>query len=150
MIILPCFNSIQSKVRIYMPSQFAGSIDNAQRATSIGPLHEDINGNSGVGPCEELNLQPNGSIIPPPTLRLLHICSLGPWPTFLGILQSPKICSVLEDSVSMAAMTESCCARKGKKFSSNKEQQVCCSILHISQDQIVGNGQWREDFGTKL
>jgi hypothetical protein len=30
-----------------------------------------------------------------------------PWLAFLEILQSPKICSVLEDSVIMVAMTES-------------------------------------------
>jgi hypothetical protein len=91
-----------------------------------------------------------GPLYPLPTLRLLHICFLGAWPTFLEILESPSICLVLEDSVNMAALIESSYTQKEKNFSSNEEWQVCCSILHISQDQIARNSQRREAFWDQI
>jgi hypothetical protein len=45
-------------------------------------------------------------------------------PTFLRILQSPKIYSVLEDLVSVVAMIESSLARKENNFSNDEEWQV--------------------------
>jgi hypothetical protein len=74
-----------------------------------------------------------------------QFCSLF-WPAFLEILQSLKICLILEYLVNMAAMIESSHALKVKNFSSNKELQVCHNILHISQDPIIENGQRREVF----
>jgi hypothetical protein len=40
--------------------------------------------------------------------------------------------------------------RKGKNFSSDEDQQVCRSVLHISQDPIVGNGQRKEAFWERI
>ena len=32
-------------------------------------------------------------------------------------------------------------ARKGKKNSQDEERQLCRSVLYVSQDPVVGNGQ---------
>jgi hypothetical protein len=46
----------------------------------------------------------------------------------------------------MASATKVSRARKGCNFTSDKERQVCRSVLHISQDPIQGNGQRKEAF----
>jgi hypothetical protein len=101
------------------------------RASSIGLLQSDGNNNSNsrVGLYEELNLWPNGSVIPPNFTASTYLLL---WPAFLNILQSLEICLILWNLVSMAAMIKSSRTLKEKNFSNDKERRVCCSILHIS------------------
>ena len=39
------------------------------------------------------------------------------------------------------ATIEPAMARKGNFFSQDEERQLCRSVLHVSQDLVVGNGQ---------
>ena len=41
-------------------------------------------------------------------------------------------------------------AKKGKNFSSEEEQQLCRSFLHVSQDPIAGNGQRAGAFWDRI
>jgi hypothetical protein len=42
--------------------------------------------------------------------------------------------------------TSSSRAKKGKNFFIDEERQVCLSVLHISQDPCIGNGQRKDAF----
>jgi hypothetical protein len=46
--------------------------------------------------------------------------------------------------------TLSSCAKKGKNFSTDEERQVCLSVLDISQDPCIGNGQRKDAFWQRI
>ena len=48
------------------------------------------------------------------------------------------------------ATTEPARARKGKKISQDKERQLCRSVLHVSPDPVVGNGQRATAFWERI
>ena len=39
---------------------------------------------------------------------------------------------------------------KGNFFSQDEERQLCRSVLHVSQDPVVGNGQWATAFWERI
>ena len=48
------------------------------------------------------------------------------------------------------ATTKLARARKGKKISQDEERQLCRSVLHVSQDLVVGNGQRATTFWERI
>jgi hypothetical protein len=50
----------------------------------------------------------------------------------------------------MMTTTSSSRAKKGRNFSTDKERQVCLSVLHISQDLRIGNGQRKDAFWQRI
>jgi hypothetical protein len=50
----------------------------------------------------------------------------------------------------MMTTTSSSRAKKNKNFSIDEEREVCLSMLHISQDPCIGNGQRKDAFWQRI
>jgi len=57
------------------------------------------------------------------------------------------VATVIEESNAETRVRK---ARKGKHFVVEEEKQVCRSVLHVSQDPIIANGQKNQAFWERI